>query len=207
MEISPIDLIQLIKTSVIFGALMGVFNDLQGFIRAVFFMKNEDTSDVDRSRNVSREDWGRRISDITFRIFIFIQDVAFFVLFGSGIAIINYYYNNGRFRIYAPLASILGFIIYRFTLGRVWKKVCRSIAFAMRRGLLIFFSFLFKPMIYILTLIGISVKKFIIIIVKTIAKKLIILYNKSMVRRVMKKASVGFVEPIESCIRGNKDGR
>ena len=183
---------------------MGLFNDLQVFIRVLFFAESSDNKDC-----IKPQKRGCRniIGNKALGVLTFFQDVVFFTLFGAGIAIINYYYNNGRFRIYAPVAAFLGFIVYYFSLGHVSRKLRRSIAYIIRRAFFMFFSLLFKPVLYFFTLIGESVKKSCININKALAKRQKLLYNKSKERQILKRATEGFVEPFESCIRGNENDR
>lgn len=202
MEISPVNFVRLIAASIIFGAFMGGFNDLQGFIRALLFFNK---SDKNTDENIQKRKMAKIITDKALSIVIFLQDIAFFTVFGVGIVIINYYFNNGRFRIYAPIAAFSGFLVYYFSLGIILRKIQNLIAVAIRRLILLVLTIFLKPIMLFFTFFGKNVKKLGIKVFKTIAKTQKKVYNNNKVKQVMKKASFGFVEPLKSSIRGREN--
>ena len=153
----------------------------------------------------------KRAADIIleklFSLTMFFQDIAFFAVFGGGVAIINYYYNNGRFRVYAPLAAFLGFFIYYISLGAVWRKIHNSVALALRRLVLIILAIVLKPFMFFFTFFGKTVKNIGINVYKTIAKIQKKVYNNNKAKQIGKKATFGFVEPLKSSIRGKENGK
>ena len=126
MEISPIEILQMTLVSFIFGAVVGVVNDIHRIIRVIFGCKYNSKS-IDKLHNINlpvpgkpldREMW-KKANRYILPIIVFFQDIIIFAFSGVGIVILNYYFNNGRLRIYAPLGVILGFFTYYFTLGKV----------------------------------------------------------------------------------------
>lgn len=208
MEISPFNIIKLVLTSLALGGVMGSINDIQKLIRALVFYENaNETLSSKIELDQENEAPLRKRKAWILYAFTFIQDILFFALMGIGIVIINYYFNNGRFRIYAPVSAFIGFLIYYLTVGRIWDKIHNSIAGAFRRLILMILAIIFKPITIVCLFFGIIVKKFCKKVYKTIAKRQKKVYNKNKVKQVVKNASLGFVEPATSSIRGIEDDR
>ena len=122
MEISPLTLSLLLLYSLLYGICVGIFNDINRIVRVFFgvrytnisfqrlytFLKIQNKEDSNTEKNIKRE----KIKNIYLNILIFIQDILFFLFVASGIVLLNYYFNDGRFRIFTVLAMAFSAIVY-----------------------------------------------------------------------------------------------
>lgn len=60
--------------------------------------------------------------DIVKLLFVFVQDVSFFVAAACVLAVAYYYGNNGNFRIFALFFAALGAFVYLKTAGRLTER-------------------------------------------------------------------------------------
>lgn len=211
MEISPIDLLYLTLTSLLFGACCGIFNDVSRLVRALLGVKYSGGNFerlyklklpiIKRSVGEVREG---KIRQRLLGVIIFIQDIALFFVFGWGIAIINFYFNDGQFRAYAPIAAICGFVLYYFSLGRVFLYFSEALAFFARATILMVFHLFYLPFEKIAGLIIKIVKKLHHIVNKTLAKKEKKGYNSIKYKKVTEMAKKGFVNLVKEEHDDNK---
>ena len=200
MEISPFDLLRLTITSLIFGVCLGVFNDLNRLIRALLGVKYSER-DLDelykrklpiihRPLGIYRQS---RIKKYVTSIVIFLGDIALFFTFGWGVAIINYYFNDGQVRFYSPISAILGFVVYYFTIGRLSIRLFEVAAFLIKAFILIITIAIFAPIKKIVRFYTKNVKKLYYIIYKILAKKEKKRYNIIKCKKVTEGSKNGFV--------------
>lgn len=78
-------------------------------------------------------------------ILMFFEDLLFSLLAGSALVILLYEQNNGKFRFLVVVFLLLGFWIYRETLGRIVMLFSEGIAFCVETTLRYLFFFLGLP--------------------------------------------------------------
>lgn len=201
MEISPISMLWLLLWSFGFGALCGGVNDINRLARAMMgvkygeprFQRLYEIKLPILGRALGRKEKGK-LQGAVMPVVFFLQDVFLFTFAGVGSAVINYYFNYGRLRIYAPLMTVLGFIFYYFTVGRAFLYVYEPIVFAIRGIFSVFLAIIYCPVqFFVKNLVKIS-KKIYKNIYKALVKKKKMVYNKVKERFVIKNASSGFVD-------------
>ena len=119
MEISPIKIFYMAVASVVFGILVGGFNDVNRILR-MLLGQDYNNKRFERLHNIRLPISKKKIGfpecfDEKKRIFemiVFLQDALIFTVSAVGIALLNYYFNNGRTRIFTPLAVVVGFLFY-----------------------------------------------------------------------------------------------
>ena len=201
MEISPMRIFWMLVFSLGFGAVCGVLNDVNRLVRVLFGVRYRKDSlkglykiklpIVGRSLSEIKES---RLKRLLLPVIIFVQDVFLFLFFSVGVVMINYYFNDGRVRIYTPIVAICGFLIYYFTLGRLVLYFSEALAFALRGIFFVFLSIFYRPIRFFVDFLVKIIKKMYKKLYKAIAKRQKMVYNNNSERIVMKKAACGFVE-------------
>lgn len=76
------------------------------------------------------------------RLIINLTDVMFLLACGVWAVLEAYYINNGEFRFYSPLCSVLAFFLYRLLMGNrllfILEKVIKMVAELMKKAVCIF---------------------------------------------------------------------
>lgn len=200
MEISPIKIFYMTVASLGFGMLMGGLNDLNRFLRMLLGegygnRRPKFISDIRlplSGRSIGVPQTGRVMENVL-KLVVFVQDILLLAVSGVGVAILNYYFNNGRARIYTPFAVILGFIIYYFTFGKISLPFLDIFALIVKFTSLSIFETFYYIIKFFVNIFGFFVKKIHINLYKTIAKKQKKVYNNNKEKCVMNNASLGFV--------------
>ncbi len=205
MEIVPIRIFWMTVASLIFGAAMGIVNDLNRCIRSslgVNYIKERRFSLEELRLPIINRALGpiknSKLKNRLLPVIIFFQDVFFFVLAGAGVAILDYYFNSGRARIYTPVAATVGFVVYFFTLGRLSPYFFRGVIFCLRAVGAVAFEIIYRPLRHFVVFLGNFTKKIRIIVNKTIAKKQKMVYNNKKKKVAMKDAAQGFLSFAEN---------
>lgn len=200
MEISPIEILYMIICALCFGAVCGLLNDVNRFVRVFMGVKYGGKSAealYEKKLPIIGRALGRVKESAALRVLqnvtVFFQDLALLVFAGCGVAVINYYFNYGRVRIYAPAAALLGFLFYYFTLGRVFVRIFEVAAFFVKAFLCMILSILYVPIGFFVNFLVKNIKKFAKKVCKAIAKKQKKVYNNKKEIRVMSAAAYGFV--------------
>ena len=144
---------------------------------------------------------GRRLGEIgagrvkrtLLPMMIFLQDVILFVFSAVGISILLYYFNYGRFRLFSVFATLLGFVAYYFTAGKLVMLFSEGIICLLRMTGMLFFYLATRPFIFLWRWIRAVTLKFLGKIREAIAKRRKRLYNIRMISRLMKEAEFGFL--------------
>ena len=138
MEISPIQLLFLFLYSCFFGGVLGLLHDLNQLVRMMLggpisshgkkLWYETRLPLIGRPLRYTQAKKGMQIclSGLTF-----FQDVFLFLAAGAGTVILNYYLNDGRFRIYTVLGIAIGFTLYRLTLKRIILPMGEYILFCL----------------------------------------------------------------------------
>lgn len=205
MEIVPIRIFWMTLVSLAFGAAMGVVNDLNRCIRSflgVNYIRGKRRSllpskiqTVNRKAEIARNG---NLKKILLPVIMFIQDISFFVLAGAGVAILDYYFNNGRARIYTPVAATVGFALYFFTVGRLSPYLFWVISLCLRTVGKTAFEIIYTPIRYFVRFLGNIAKKINVNVNKTIAKRQKIVYNNKKKNVAVRDASKGFLSLAEN---------
>ena len=205
MEISPLKLTMLLLFSLLYGICIGMVNDINRIVRVFFgirytkinfnklyaFLKihnEEQTSKKEKSNN------------IFLNILIFIQDLLLMLFAAVGLILLNYYFNDGRFRLFAVLAMLFSAIIYYFTVGKLIMLVSEPIMLIVRTSVMFLIRIITLPIRTVLRYIYRVVKNTISKSKKYLAKKLNIRYNKTEVERLCALSKLGFLD-----MTNNKD--
>lgn len=134
-----------------------------------------------------------KVKNFFLNVLIFIQDILLLVASAIGVVLLNYYFNQGRFRIYTVLAVLLGFLLYYFTVGKLVMFCSEGVVFIFRAVLTVVFVLISRPIVFFVDFFGKNVKKLFKNIQKAIAKKRKRVYNKHKETFVLKEAEHGFL--------------
>ena len=200
MEISPFLLTLLLSWSFVFGVILGVINDMNRIIRVFCGVRYSEKRFgklyelvlpvVHRPLLRSENKFHKK----ALAVLLFFQDIIFFILAGVGIILLNYEFNEGRFRFFTVFAVFIGFLLYYFTIGKVVMMVSEGIAFFIKATILVAFSALFRPFVLICGFLTKKLKNiglFLNITLANIQKKL---YNRYRRKEMIKKSSKGFLK-------------
>lgn len=195
MEISPLLLSALLFFSLLFGIILGVINDINRIIRVFFGVKYSDKKfNKIRALAEKREKIKKkRISVKLLNLLIFIQDFLLMMSLGCGIVILNYYFNDGRFRLFSLICAVVGFLLYYFTIGKIMMLISEPITLILKlvfSTICYYISYPFAAFIrYVLKIIN----KLIRSIKNRIAKKENMSYNIKKTTYMYEKVNFGFL--------------
>lgn len=201
MEISPIEIFRMLVYALCFGMLCGALNDLNRFARALMGVRY-GAGNYERLYSIKLPIYRKtlerikenKIQKIILNVTVFFQDVFLLLYAGCGVAIINYYFNSGRVRIYAPISAAMGFLVYFFTVGRITSYLFEPIVFVIRGLFCVILAIFYRPTRFFVVFLVKNIKKTCKNIYKTIAKKQKKVYNNKKEISVIKKASLGFID-------------
>lgn len=74
------------------------------------------------------------------------QDLGFCLLVGFVLSVILFYYNEGRIRFFAVMALLLGFLLYRGSVGRLFSRFSLPVAQGIAKGVTWLFASLMRPL-------------------------------------------------------------
>lgn len=196
MELSPILLSKLLLFSFLFGIFIGILNDVNRIVRVFIGVRyaEKDFTGLYSFFHVSapRSVNGTKRGFFT-NILIFFGDLLLFIVMGIGIVLLNFYYNDGRFRLYTVLATALGAVLYYYSLGRLVISVSEPIMIFLRFLIYQIIKLFFMPIKFIINIICSIVKKIYEIIRKELEKNYNIRYNKKEVENYLLLSELGFV--------------
>jgi len=200
MEISPIRLLFLLLSSFGFGIGIGVFYDVHRILRVLFgvqYTKNRPTKYFSKPLPILKRPLGEikrgKIKTAFLSVLIFMQDLLLCCVSAVGIVILNYAFNDGRFRFYTILALFGGFFLYYFTVGKLMMFLSEWIVFFLRSVFSIFFFLLSRPWVILWRFLGKIVKKSRANLQKTIANQRKKVYNIHKVNDCFRAADRGFL--------------
>ena len=200
MEISPIRLFFLLISSFFLGIGAGALYDLHRIVRVLFgvrYTKNRPTKLFLQPLPIIKRPLGEihcgKVKNTLLSILIFVQDLFLCCVSALGIVILNYTFNDGRFRFYTVIALLLGFLVYYFTLGKVVIFLSEWIVFVFRSFFLIFFFLLSRPFVIFLRFLGKNLKKLRLNLQKSIANQRKKVYNINKVKSCLNAAEHGFL--------------
>jgi hypothetical protein len=197
MEISPFLLTLLLSWSLAFGLILGVLNDVNRIIRVFGGVKYSEKRfgklyelvlPVVHQPLLRKEN---KFHKKALAVLIFFQDIIFFIVASIGIILLNYEFNEGRFRFFVVVAVILGFLLYYFTVGKVVMAVSEGIVFFIKSTLLVVFSVVFRPFAIFGGFLMKKITLFSNIAIANIQKKW---YNKYKKKDIIHKSLNGFLK-------------
>lgn len=201
MEISPIRLLWLLICSCGFGLAVGVLMDLHRLIRVCFGVRYSEKTweklyakPLPILRRPLRPSKPTKAKRLCLNTLIFLQDVLLLTVTAIGVVLLNYYFNQGRFRIYTVAAVLLGFLLYYFTIGKLTMLCSEGIVWLVRSVVTVIFVLISRPIAVFVGFFGKNVKKLMKKIRKAIAKKRKRVYNKYKEKNALEKAEHGFLD-------------
>ena len=190
----------LLLCSGFFGMAVGVLMDFHRLIRVFFGVRySKKTFDrlyakplpfLHRPLRVGRSN---KIKQVFLNVLIFIQDILLLVFSAIGVVLLNYYFNQGRFRIYTVLAVLLGFLLYYFTIGKLVMLCSEGVVFIFRAVVTVIFVIISRPIVFFVDFFRKIAKKMSKNIQNALAKKRKRVYNKYKEKIVMQEAEHGFL--------------
>lgn len=201
MEISPIKIFYMIFVALAVGVCVGVINDINRTVRMIMGQSHRGNGVV-FIRNTPLPISKRKIKDIEcsvrgmilFDVITAFQDLFTFFAASAGVAVLNYYFNNGRARLFTPLAVITGFVLYYFTVGRAVWLASDTVADLIKFVFMTFFEILYYPTRKIAIFFVLFAKNSYKNLNKAIAKKQKKVYNNIKKKRIMDNADEGIVD-------------
>lgn len=199
MAISPFRLFLLLIFSFFGGAIVGAIYDIHRIIRVWFgvrYTHNRPERLLSRPLPLLRRPLAEirqgRLKKSLLSVVIFFQDILLFCVAGIGVAVLNYTFNDGRFRFYSVVALLVGFLLYYFTLGKLVIFISEWIVFFLRAAFLVLFYLLMKPFVLIWKFLGKNIAKVRSNLWKALAKRRKKMYNKSKMKNCFEAAERGF---------------
>lgn len=197
MEISSLKLAELLIFSFVFGLCLGFFNDFNRIIRVFFGARysSKDYSKLYDFFKIKNKTYNEttKFTTFLFKIIIIIQDVLFSLSVGCGTVLLIYCYNDGRFRLFTPLAIILGFFLYYFSVGKLVMLVSEPIAVFIKELLERILHLTFIPIKSVSKATLKVISKLYYLIKKHLAKRMNIRYNIKEVKRLAFLSKIGFI--------------
>ena len=200
MEIYPLRLALLLICSAAFGAAVGMFNDVNRIVRVFCGVRYTGRS-FDRLYELKMPFTGRvlgapvkgKTGKALLGILIFFQDLLMLVYAAVGCVVMNYYLNNGQFRLYTPVAMVFGFAVYYFTVGKLVMIISEPITFFIRAAALTVAFVVSYPVRLLFSGIKKLSSSIIKKVRKSLAKKENMRYNKRKRRELEELSRRGFI--------------
>jgi hypothetical protein len=181
MEISQITLAIMLLYSFLFGIAVGILYDVNRVVRVLFgvrYSKKAYSRLYSLRLPISKKNVLIGSSKGFWQSLVINLGDALCVLVATvGAILINYGYNSGRFRFFTVAALIVGFVIYRFSIGRILIFVTEPLAFICKYIFLSICDLLALPLRKITALICKFVKKISSLYIFTLENKNKKLYN------------------------------
>ena len=156
MEIFPDVLAKMLLVSFLFGGQLGMIFDIGRVLRLLFIgapisskLKGLYASRLPFSKRAMTARDDRKSRKILLNITVFLTDFLFSAYAVIGLVVINYAYNDGKFRIFTLIGAAVGFLTYYFTVSKLILFLLEGGFFLLKYIIASFFDFLRKPIIYI----------------------------------------------------------
>jgi hypothetical protein len=195
MEISPLTLSILLLYSFLWGGIIGVINDVNKVIRVIlfgnaFFERYKKTVEFFRLNN--RPQKSNSLDRTFLNILIFIQDFFALIIAAVGLILLNYYYNDGYFRLFTFIAIFIGFFIYYFTIGKLVTVILEPLAFFLRCIIISVIRIIILPLRLLLKSIITLIFKLFVKCKKSIEKNNNLRYNRKRREQIIRLSGYGF---------------
>lgn len=120
MKTDPLVLFYALFVFLSVGVILGAWNDLVRFVMEILLctvpMKNGTARKMRESGRI-------------------VLDLLFCLLAGISVIVLLFYFNEGKIRGFALAAPIVGFVLYRGTMGRLWGKAVMPLSKRIGRAL------------------------------------------------------------------------
>lgn len=196
MEISPLALSILLISTFLWGGIIGIINDVNKIIRLflygeTFYERHKKMVDFFKLKVNKKK---RVIFNKTFlKVLVFIQDVLLLIIGTLGLILLNYYYNDGFFRLFTFWAMLIGFAVYYFIIGKLVMVILEPLAFFVRCFIVTVFRFIIFPIRLLLESIRNLILKLFVKCKISIEKNKNLRYNKRRRELVIKLSENGFL--------------
>lgn len=156
MEIFPDILAKMLLVSFLFGGQLGVLFDIGRTLRLLFSNAPENvklkklySAKLPFSKNAMSLTDGKKSGKLIMNITVFLCDLFLSAYAVIGLVVINYSYNDGKFRMFTVLGAAVGFLIYYFSFSKVLLFLFEGGFFFLKYAIMSIFDFLRKPILYI----------------------------------------------------------
>ena len=203
MEISPILLAKLLLYSVLWGGIVGALYDVNRIVRVFFGVryskKHFDSLYSLRLPFSKKEISLKNKTDKTKGKFIkgavvLFGDLLSVTVAAVGIVVLNYSYNDGRFRAFTVIGTLVGFLIYYFSLGKLVMLACEPLAFLIKYAICAVFVILGYPIKFFLYFLLKFVRKICFLLRLALEKRRKKVYNIKELDYLLEMAKNGFLK-------------
>lgn len=118
-----------------FGFILGIVYDVFRTVKVIFI-----------------KDTGNKKS-------VYIRDLIYCIFCTFSVFVYNLVVNNGEFRLYVLFGSLLGFIVYYFSLGALAIKITDALSACTDKIKLLLKNTVFKPIFFVISKFSIKTKK------------------------------------------------
>lgn len=179
MTTEPLILFRVLVLSFLLGAALGLGNDFLYFLDSIVFQMR---------RNVAKRKCMPRV------LLQGVRDVLFCFAAGFFITVILFYYNEGRLRAFSVMAVILGFWLYRHSLGILFGRIAEPLATSIGKGIHWAFTCVARPIVRVSLFCARTVMCPIRYYQKKLAEERIRKYNVTRTEQLRKMAKEGFLK-------------
>ncbi len=132
MKTEPLLLLKVLLLSFGLGATLGAGNDLLHFLASVFsHVRKTPPKAKPTIQTVAQA----------------LQDVLFCLVAGFVITVILFYYNDGRLRGFSLIAMLMGYLAYRYSLGKLSGRFSARLSAVIGKGIYLAFFYVTRPVI------------------------------------------------------------
>ena len=178
MKTEPILLFYLLVVSFVGGFSLGLGRDVLLFVGRIL------------SRLLTKPSTGRKRVQISVRL---VQDLLFCLLLGCVLIVILFYYSEGRIRIFSVIGMLLGFLLYRQSIGRLFCRLSVRIADKVAHAILWLLRCLTKPLLQLLVWIFQCATKPIRVYTRKIKERRLQRYSALRTEELRKISKEGFI--------------
>ena len=204
MGISPILLFKLLVSAFLWGIVVGIFNDLNRISRALLFTdaitdKGQRYYEIElpiikSSLKSKLKLDAKKRNNLLYNGLLALQDFVLVLVYFMGLVFLNYELNKGDFRTFTVVFSLVGAVLYYFTVGKLVFNLSELICFVIRAMAVIGFYVFFTPIMYILTKMRRFFENIYIFFQNAIAKNIKKRYNKYKEKNLIRKSIHAFLK-------------
>jgi len=218
MEISPILLARLLLYSFFLGIGTGALYDVGRILRVlcgamdVRMPKDKSISlKIPTTTRYMTSNSNRESKGFWKNATAFFADLFTVLAAGVGLIVLNYGYNQGRFRFFTVIGALVGFLLYYFTLGKLTVGVLAPIAFFVKYAFFTLFAILCSPFRFFAKIVIKNVRKIYFlfeIALEKRRKKEYNIYEKVLLLELSKNGFTGnsFTDEREALKNKNQEG-
>ena len=178
MKTEPILLFYLLVASFIGGFSLGLGRDLLLFVGRIL------------SRLLIKPSMVRKRVRVSVQL---VQDLLFCLLIGCVLIVILFYYSEGRIRVFSVMAMLLGLVLYRQSIGRLFCRFSVRIADKVAYAISWLFRCLTKPLLRLFAWIFQCAAKPIRVYTRKIKERRLEKYSATRTEELRKISKEGFI--------------